>query len=204
MGGNAVLRHAVHFPGADLHFKRNAFGADDGRMHRLIHIGFRRGDIVFKTSRHRLEHIMDNTQNIVTVGDRIYDDTECTEIENTIDVQFLGIHFTVNTVDMLDAAVYRGVDVIGRQPSFDLRVYGTHELFQNRHFCIQDIRDFLIAIRIQVFQGKIFQLPLCPLHAEAVSQRSIDLHGLQRFRSLFLLGLILHCAHVVETIRDLD
>ena len=106
--------------------------------------------------------------------------------------------------DMLDAAVYRGVDVIGRQPSFDLRVYGTHELFQNRHFCIQDIRDFLIAIRIQVFQGKIFQLPLCPLHAEAVSQRSIDLHGLQRFRSLFLLGLILHCAHVVETIRDLD
>ena len=42
--GDAFLRDAVHFLGANLHFKRLAVRPDDGSVQRLIEVGARDGD----------------------------------------------------------------------------------------------------------------------------------------------------------------
>ena len=42
------------------------------------------------------------------------------------------------------------------------------------------------------------------LHAQAVGDGGVDLHGLQGLLPLLLGGLVLHGAHVVEPVADLD
>ena len=42
VGGNAVFGHAVHIPGADLHFERDGFAPDDGGVQALVAVGFGR------------------------------------------------------------------------------------------------------------------------------------------------------------------
>ena len=66
------------------------------------------------------------------------------------------------------------------------------------------VLDLLVPHRVQVAQGQVLQLPLQLLHAQAVGQRGVDLHGLQALLPLFLGGLVLHGAHVVEAVADFN
>ena len=61
VSGNTVFRRTVHFLCPDLDFKRLAVGPDQRGVQRLIHIGLRHGDIVFKTAGDRFVFLMDHT-----------------------------------------------------------------------------------------------------------------------------------------------
>ena len=68
----------------------------------------------------------------------------------------------------------------------------------------QLVADLLIAHRVQVLEGQVLQLPLDLLHAQPVGDGRVDLHGLQGLFPLLAGGLVVHGAHIVEPVTDLD
>ena len=90
----------MHLPGADLHLERDALRADDRRVHTLVHVRFRRADVVLEAAGQRLIHIVDDAEHVVAVGDRVHDDAKRAQVENAVDVELLRVHFAVDAVDV--------------------------------------------------------------------------------------------------------
>ena len=68
----------------------------------------------------------------------------------------------------------------------------------------QLVGNLPVADGIQVLQGGVLQLPLDALHAQAVGDGRIDLHGFQGLLLLLAGALVLHGAHVVQPVADFD
>src|SRR5512147_540602 len=83
--GDAFLGHAVHFVGADLEFDALPFGADDGRMERLIEIGFRNADKILESARYRRPERVDEPQDGVAVHLGISDDPDRNEVVDVLE-----------------------------------------------------------------------------------------------------------------------
>ena len=105
---------------------------------------------------------------------------------------------------MLAAVIHGGLDALRFQAGLDLGLHVFHEALQLGHTIAQGIGDLLIARGIQILQGQILQFPLDLLNAEAVGDGSVDLHGLQGLGALLFRRLIVHGAHVVQPVGDLD
>ena len=143
-------------------------------------------------------------KDIIAVGNRIYDDTNRTDVINLIYAFVLLIHLTVNAINML----YPGGNGVFNAAFIEL---GADCLFDAlEHFLMltalafQTVYNFLVANRIQTLQGKILQLPFDLLHAQSVGNRCINLHGFQRFGALLLHSHKLNRPHIVQTIRQLN
>ncbi len=202
--GDAVFGGVVHVPGADLHLEGDALRADDRRVHALVHIGLGCGDIVLEAPGDGLEHIVDQAEHVIAVRDRAHDHAEGAEVEDPVHVQLLRVHLAVDGVDVFDAAEDRAVEPLGLQPRLDLRLHAVHEGLQRGHLRVEPVGDLLVALRVEVLQRQILQLPLGLLHAEAVGDGGVDLHRLKGLGALLLRRLIGHGAHVVQTVGDLD
>ena len=64
--------------------------------------------------------------------------------------------------------------------------------------------DIVVVIGAEVAQRNILQLPFDTLHTKTVGQGGVDIHGLPAFLDLLGRGLVLHGAHIVEPVGDLD
>ena len=201
---HAVFRREMHLPRAQLHLEGDALIADDRRVHGAVVVRLRRGDIVLEPPGHGLEHAVNYAQRGVAVGHVVRDHAEGAEVEDAVDVDLLRVHFAVDAVDMLDARGDRALDALGLQARMDLRLNVAHEALERVHARVQIFRDRLIAIRVEVAQGEVLQLPLDALHAQPVRDGGVDLHRLERFDALLLLGLVVHRAHIVQAVRHFD
>ena len=168
VGGNAVFCRGMHIPGPDLHFKRDALRADYRGMYALVHVRLWRGNIVLESAGDRVPQGVHDAKHRVAVRNRIDNDPEGTEVENPADIDFLGVHFAVNTVYMLDAAVNSGADAFFLQPGIHSGFHGGHKCLEFRHLALKRFHDFAVSVRIQILQCQIFQFPLGLLHTEAV------------------------------------
>ena len=105
---------------------------------------------------------------------------------------------------MLDAAVDGGLYALGLEARLDARLHAVHEALEFGHTLGQILGDLSVAFGVEVLQRQVFQLPLGPLHAEAVGDGGIDLHCLEGLGFLLLRALPGHGAHVVQAVGDLD
>ena len=105
---------------------------------------------------------------------------------------------------MLHAAIHGGLDALLPEPRHDPVVDGGHEPVVFRCLLVQRLGDLPVAHRVEIFQAEVLQLPLHLLHAQPVGDGRVDLHGLEGFLLLLLRRLVLHGAHVVEPVGDLD
>ena len=147
---------------------------------------------------------MDAAQNVVAFGDVVHDDPEGVQVEDLVHGLVLGEHLAVDGVDVLHPAVDGGLDTLLGQSFLDALLDGGHELLVGGGAAEQLVGDLLVAHRVQVLEGKVLQLPLDFLHAQAVSDGGVDLHGLQGLLPLLAGGLVVHGAHVVQPVADLD
>ena len=201
---DAVFGGVVHVPSAYLHLERDALGADDRRVYALVHVRLRGGYIVLEAAGHGLEHVVDDAEDVITVGDRVHDDAEGTEVEDAGDVEILRVHLAVDAVYMLDAAEYRGVDALGVEPLLHFFLNAGHERFQLRHTLLKGLGYLVVAGRVEVLEREVFKLPFRALHTETVRDGGVYLHRFKRFYALLFGGLIGHRAHVVQTVGNLD
>ena len=76
MGGHTFFVDFVHFVGANLYFNPDIERSDNAGMKRLITVRFRGGNIVLKTARYHVVFAVNNSQGLITIGNRIHADTE--------------------------------------------------------------------------------------------------------------------------------
>ena len=111
MRRDAIFCDTVHFVSTNLHFKRHAVFADDRCMQRLIHIGFRHGDIILKAIWHLFPKRMHHAQHSIAVLYGIDQNADGNQIENLLKRFMLEHHFAVNAVKMLRPAVNLVMDI---------------------------------------------------------------------------------------------
>ena len=147
---------------------------------------------------------MDDTEDVIAVGYGIDDDAESAEVEDAVYIKVLGIHLSVDAVNVLDAGEDRSLHTLRVEPCLYLALDAVHEGFQLVHLRIQRIGYLLIALGVKVLKRQILKLPLGALHAEAVRNGRVDLHRLKGLGALLLGSLVGHGAHIVQAVGDLD
>ena len=104
VGGDAFLRHLVHFFGADLDFKRRAVFRDHRSVQRLVKVGPRHGDEILDASRNRPPQVVNDAEHGVAVLQRSRNDAHGAKVVDLVDRDALALQFLVNAVEALDAA----------------------------------------------------------------------------------------------------
>ena len=173
-------------------------------MQRLVHIGLRRGDIVLEPARNGVKQVVDVAEDVIAVGNIVHDHAERIKIVQLIDGLVLRAHLAVDGIGMLDAAIDRSVDADGGQPGRDLRLDGVHEAVGAVLVLFEIVDDLLIALRIEVLQRRVLQLPLDLLHTEPVRQRRVDLHRLHGLRDLLGRRLVLQRPGIMQAVGNFD
>ena len=206
MGGDAVFRHAVHFPCADLHLERerNLAPADDGRVQRLVHVGLGDGDIILEPAGHLVPQGVDNAEHGVAVGNGIHDDADGHQVVNLVEGLLLEHHLPVNGIEVLGPAVDIIVDMLLVQPLGQFVDDQANALLPLGPLLADQVDDPLVAFRIDILEGKIFQLLLDGVNAEAVRQRRVDIQGFPGDCYAAVFRLETEGAHVVQAVRQLD
>ena len=198
--GDAVLRHAVHVPGADLHLKRDGLASDDRCVQGLVAVGLRGRDVVLEAIGQRVVHIVDQPQRGIALGDVVEDDTHSVNVINFLEILILHIHLAVNAVDALDAvADGRLLDAVFGQVPGNRMADLMQELVA---VLIQQVADRLIADRVKVVQTAVLELLLDVGNSEAVRDGGIDLHRFQCLVAALLLGPGVAGAHIVQSVAQ--
>ena len=151
MRRNAVFRGVVHLPRADLHLKRDAFLADDGRVQRLVHVLLRRGDIILKAVRQRREHVVHNAEHVVAVDDRVNDDAQGEHVVDLVEALALNEHLAVNAVDALDAPLDVDAGNQRLHAAADQLLRALYELLAPGAARLEVLLDLMVGDRVEVF-----------------------------------------------------
>jgi len=204
VGGDAVFRHLVHLLGANLYLKGDAALAHHRGVQALVQIGLGGADIVLEPAQNGLEQVVNDAQHVIAVRHRVHDDTEGEQVEHVVQTLVLGVHLAVDGIGVLHAAIHIAVDIGLVQALGDLVVDGGHKAVVFRGLLVQRVHDLPVADGVQVFQGQVLQLPLHFLHAQPVGNGRIDLQSLKGLLLLLFRSLVLHGAHIVQPVGDLD
>ena len=98
MGRNACLGDNVHFIGAHLELDVHARGTYQRGVQRLIPIELGNGNVVFELSGHGLEHLVQDAQSGVAVGDAGNNHPKAIHISDLGKAQVLEVHLLVDGV----------------------------------------------------------------------------------------------------------
>ena len=142
--------YTVHFFRSYLYFENMSL-VGNGRMQGLIHIRFRRCDIVFKSARNGAEYIVHIAERIVTVIHLFNNDTERVKVIYLVKLLVLIEHLAVYAVNVLYTSRYTGFYAdLGKF----IRDYAAN-LVQNIAVCIErfQVRHYLIVTHgVKVFE----------------------------------------------------
>ena len=155
---NPVFGNLVHFLGTDLDFNRS-FWPINRCMDRLVTIGFRIGNIVFKTARHRTPEFMDISQHGVNITMRLHNTTDGNQIINLIKALFLVAHLTINRVDMFWTTINITNKSLFSCIGLNFIDNLVHKFLTLTTFFLHHVRNLVEFHLIKVTEGHIFQFP---------------------------------------------
>ncbi len=177
MGGYAIFSRTVHLVGPDLYLHHFSPRSYHRSVKRLIHVGFRQANVVVNAIGHRHPKGMNDAQRMITLGYRIHYDPNGKQIIDLFKGFLPLFDFAINGIKMLGSA--RDLCLYVDHPQFLIQRKGN--LLNIGLSVLSPFVDlqnqFIVSFRIYVFQRQIFQLPFHSCHAEAMSQRGINLAG---------------------------
>ena len=175
-------------------------------MQAAVAVRLRVCDVILEAVRDRTEHIVDHAEHAVTFGDGRHDHTDRVFVIDLVYALVMHIDLFIDAVDALDSAVdLRRRHKIQRTEALrDAGLDRLNELLALLLVVLKQIFDLLIGIRIKEVEGKVLKLLLHGGDAEAVRDRRIDIHRLKGGVVLLVQRTVLQCAHVVQTVRELD
>ena len=204
VGSDAVFGLGIHLLRADLHLKGDALSTDDHGMQTLVAVGLGGTDIVLETTGNGLIQVMDQTQHVIAVGQRLDDHAGGADIIQLRKTQILTVQLTVNAVNTLQTGLYLTLNAHLIQLFDDSSLGFVQKIGKTVVLLLQIVGNLLITHGIQDLQTAVFQLPLNILDTQTVGQGRINLHGFHRDIPLFLFPLELNGAHIVQTVGQLD
>ena len=201
---DAVLRPAVHVPGADLQLHRLAARADDRGVQRLVHIELRHRDVVLEPPGDGIPPRVNDAECRVAVLDRIDQDADAHQVVDVVEADVPGDHLLVDRVVVLGTAGDLLVDLGLAQVGADVLDHFLQEGLAPRRPVGHQADDLVEALGIQRREGQVLQLPLHRVHAEPVGERGVDLQDLPGLALLLLPGQVAQRPHVVQPVGELD
>ena len=155
MSSDTVFSSLVHIPCAYLHLKGYTLLAENGGVERLVHIGLCVCDIVLEAVRHRSEHIVDETENVVALGDCGNNDTHRILIIYLVNILVTDKNFAVNAVNTLNSAVYLGrlSEVLGLETLGDTLFDDLDESLTFLFFVFEDALYLVVSVGVKVVEG---------------------------------------------------
>ena len=200
---NPVFGNLVHLLSTDLDFNR-PFRTINRRMNRLITIGFRIGNIVFETSRHRTPELVDVSQHSINVTMRLHDTTNSNQIINLIKAFLLVTHLTKNRVDVFWTAIN-----ITDKPLFSCIGLNfidnlVHKCLTLAAFFLHHVGNLIKFYLVKVTESRVFQFPFDAADTQTVGQRSVNFHRFTRNALLLILTKMLESTHIVHTVCQLN
>ena len=199
---DTIFCNPVHLISTDLNLKRLSVRSDQGCMQGLVTVWLRHRNVIFETARDRRVHFMDDTERCIAVFDGFHDDADRKEVIDLIQRLVLVDHLFVDAEKVLDSSV----DICLNAGLVDM----TGHLFYDRIDKLLPLlplhadllHQFIVRIRLQIFQRKVIEFDLDLGNTEALCDRGIDIHRLTRFFLLRLRRPVLCGPHVVQTIRQ--
>ena len=200
------FRDAVHFPGADLHFEGEGdlAAAYHGGVEGLVHVGLGHGNIILEPAGNLVPQGMDNTEDGIAVRNGVHDNPDGDQVVDLVKGFLLQDHLPVDGIEMLAAAVNVVADMLLVQPLGKLIDDQTDAFLPFLALHADQVNDAVVSFRINVLQGKVFQLLLDGIDAQAVRQGSIDIQCFPGNGYPAVFRLETERAHVVQAVRQLD
>src|SRR5713226_8584810 len=203
MSRNAFFGDAVHFLGADLHFKRLAAVEHRG-VQRLVEIGPSHGDVVLEAPGNRPPDVMYNAQSGIAIALVVGDDAEGEKIVDLIEAALLAHDFAMKGIKAFDARFELRGNAVFDEFGADSGLHFLQEFFANRSLVADLLLQGKKRIGFEIAEGKVFQLTANDAHAETVGDRRVDVESFAG-DALLLGGLeVFQSAHVVQAIGELD
>src|SRR2546423_13227054 len=202
--GNAVLGRPVHVARANLDLVKLAARPEDSRVERLIAVRFGARDVVFDPLLQRCPGVVNDAEYVIAVGDRIHEYADREQIVDLLERLAALLHLLEDRPEVLRPA-----------DDFPARDPGAPQLIGERrphpfdrplalHAPRFDLpRQLFVVLRLEILERQVFELRLDARHAEAVSERSIQLARLQRDALALLRRNGAHRADVWQPIAEL-
>ncbi len=204
VGGDAVLGHLVHLPGADLQLDALARRADDGGVDGAVVVLLGRRDIVLEATGHHRPGGVDGAERLIAILDLVDDDAEAENVGQLLEGQRLGFHLAEHRPRLLLPAGDGRLDAVFHEQRLQRRL----DLDDDAAVALEDVGqplgDGLVAARIDVAKGELLEFLAHVLHAHAAGERRIDVHRLLGDALALLLRHVVERAHVVEAVGELD
>ena len=205
MGGDALLRVAVHLLGANLYLERHTALADHRRVQRLIAVRPGHGDEVLDAPRHGRPRLVDDAEGGIAVLHAVGDDAQGHEIVDLVELDSLAFELLVDAVETLEAPIHllhRDLGLAQLRGDGLLQVvdFELSRLPLALHFR----RECLIPGRVEIFERQLLELVLNLAHTEPVRDWRVNVEGFLRGPDLPILGHMRQGAHVMQPVGQLD
>ena len=198
------LRDLVHRESPYLHFERRARVRYNSRMDRLVFVLLRHRNIVLKTARHVLVHLVDDAQYLIAFNDFVNDDPAREKIVDLIYRLALFVHLLINAVEVLRTAFNV---VMVNAVFFELRAYlgdnVFHEVFSLGAVAVNELYELIVIVGVEISQAEVFELPLDLIDTESARERNVDIQSLLGLFDLLLRAHGLERSHIVQTVSEL-
>ena len=185
--GDAELGVLVHVVGADLHFQGAAFGPDHRGVQRLVVVALGPRDVVVEFARHVRPQRVDHAQRGVAVGHVGHQHAQRADVVQVLEVDVLALHLLPDAVDVLGPAGDLGREAGAGQRRAERGLGLDDVALAVAAALVEQARDALVHVRLQVAEREVLHLPLDLPDAQAVGQRRVDVGGALGQRAALLL-----------------
>src|SRR5207249_4514260 len=195
----------VHFAGADLNLVQLAPGPEDGRVERLVAVGFGAGAVVLDALLKRRPLVVDDAEHVVALGDGVHQHAHREEVVDLLERLVAPPHLLVDGPQVLRPAGDLEADQPGARQLLGQRLAQPLDgALALRLLRAHLARQRPVLVVLEKLEGEILELGLHPGHPEAVRERRVDLARLERDAALLLHIEMLERAHVVQPIGQFD
>ena len=198
------LADGVHRVGPDLDLERLAVERDHGRVEALVAVRLGNRDVVVELARDRLPEAVDDAQRRVAVPDLVHQQADRVDVVDLAEGRRLALHLLPDGEEVLRAAIQVALDPVPGELRLEDRDRPLDVALAARPARVEVRRQLAVALRVEVLEREVLQLPLDLPDAQPLGQGRVDLHGLARDPELLLRREAGQRAHVVEPIGQLD
>ena len=204
MSSDPIFGDLMHLLGTNLYLKGLAIEADHGCVQRLIQVALGHGHIVIKLSRDRPPDAVQGAQHVIAELHLVNDDAHAMHIVDLVKVARLGLHLSIDAVDVFGSPGYLRIDTFSLKAICQNGYHPLQILLPFRLPLGQEPGDLAIALRVKIAKRKVLQLRLELPDTQAAGKRGKDLEGLSCLTKLRLGREILQSTHVMQAIGQLD
>ena len=202
---DSIVGGAMHLARPDLDFKQLTSRSEHCGVQRLVAVRLWLRDVVLDALLYWRPAVVNDPQRVIAfehVGD---DDADREQIVDVFVGTIALLHLLIDRPEMFwSTGDFHVGDASVGKPLFERLLHLRNELFALTTLGGDQLRERLVGLGFEVFEGEILELPTHLRHTKAVSERRIQIACFLRDPTTLLGREPIEGAHVVQPIGKLD